>query len=170
MRTVDLSYVGSTRASARRAAVHPAGAAMVLGLLYKVALFTIICICINTSFKQELRPRTRAMDRDSLLTVLLCRTAVQVDSHSYNIYLYHALSIDWRTDWGEFSPLDAPSHHRLIQPMISSIVYRVSRLSLMQNQAPGYFHLHHLRSLYWKILPFLHRLIHLMHLRSLYIK
>eukprot|EP01043_Picozoa_sp_COSAG02_P030674 COSAG02_NODE_1972_length_10217_cov_140.461653_1_plen_85_part_10 len=31
----------------------------------------------------------------------------------------------------------------------------------MQNQAPGYFHLNYLRSLYWKIVPFLHRLIHI---------
>eukprot|EP01043_Picozoa_sp_COSAG02_P030137 COSAG02_NODE_1910_length_10418_cov_44.653552_12_plen_86_part_00 len=31
----------------------------------------------------------------------------------------------------------------------------------MQNQAPGYFHLNDLRSLYWKIVPFLRGLIQL---------
>eukprot|EP01043_Picozoa_sp_COSAG02_P043505 COSAG02_NODE_3794_length_6218_cov_8.112273_2_plen_167_part_00 len=34
-----------------------------------------------------------------------------------------------------------------------------ARFSFMQNQAPRYFHLHDLRSLYWVILPFHHRLI-----------
>jgi hypothetical protein len=31
----------------------------------------------------------------------------------------------------------------------------------MQNQATGCFHLNYFRSLYWKIVPFLHRLIQL---------
>jgi hypothetical protein len=35
-------------------------------------------------------------------------------------------------------------------------------LSFVQNQAPGYVHLNDLRSLYWKIVPFLHRLIQLL--------
>ncbi len=36
------------------------------------------------------------------------------------------------------------------------------RSSFLQNQAPEYFHLNDLRSLYRKILPFLHRLIQAM--------